>query len=166
MKDRTADKDSQKAADATWPLVDRRVNDDRRKPSLRSFLQGGLIPRRRGGRRTGDNYLPIDWHDPHLLFLSVVMLMLSVTDAFMTVTLLADGAVESNPLLEFILNEHPRWFAASKMALTGLGIIVLVALARSRLFGAISGRLVFQLLALAYLALVGYEIWLVSLIER
>jgi hypothetical protein len=49
------------------------------------------------------------------------------------------------------------------MALTGFGIVVFVAVARVRLLGLISVRLVFQVLVFAYFALVIYEVWLVSL---
>jgi hypothetical protein len=55
---------------------------------------------------------------------------------------------------------HPSVFAAVKMALTGVSIVLLVAVAQSRLFRVISGRLVFQSLVIAYLALVLYEAWL------
>ena len=69
------------------PLVERRVNKlDRRSVTLRSLLKGGLTPRRRGGRRATDHEQPIDWHDPHLLLLALAMLVLSVADAFLTVT--------------------------------------------------------------------------------
>jgi hypothetical protein len=62
-----------------------------------------------------------------------------------------------------ILNKHPQLFAAVKMALTGLSVVVLVAVARTRLFGIISARVLFQGLVLAYGALIAYELWLVSL---
>jgi hypothetical protein len=144
--------------------VERRVSEvDRRAITLRSILKGGWSPRRRAGRRAGDQYLPIDWHDPYLLVLALVMLMLSVIDAFMTVTLLSDGGQEANPILAFVLGEHPRWFAAVKMTLTGVSVLTFVAVARSRLFRVIPVRLIFQGLVLAYLALVAYEVWLVSL---
>jgi len=146
--------------------IERRVEkEDRRKTSLRSFLQGGLRPRRRGERRASDSHLPIDWHDPYLLLLALLILLLSITDAFLTVTLLTDGAEEANVLLAYVLHEHPRLFAPIKMMLTGFGVVVLVVLARSRLFGIISGRLLFQVLALAYLVLVAYELWLMSLMS-
>jgi len=109
--------------------------------------------------------MPLDWHDPYLMFLALVMLALSVTDAFMTVQLLGDGAIESNPILAFVLNDYPRLFAVAKMALTGLGIVLLVAVGRSRLFGLITGRQLFEILSLAYLVLVGYEVRLVSLMQ-
>lgn len=92
------------------------------------------------------------------------MLALSITDAFFTVKLLANGAYESNLLLAYVLHEHPRWFAAVKMSLTGFGIVVLVALTRSRLLGIVSGRMLFQILTIAYMALVAYELWLLRLI--
>ena len=150
--------------EAAAPFVERRVSKvDRRKTSLKSFLQGGLKPRRRTGRSASDHYLPIDWHDPYLLFLALVMLLLSVTDAFLTVTLFTDGAEETNSLLAFVLNRQPQLFGAAKMALTGFGVVVLVSVARSRLLGVIPVRLLFQGLALAHLTLVGDEVWLMSL---
>ena len=106
---------------ASWPLPASSGATDRTaaRSSLRSFLQGGLTPRRRGGRRAGEQHLPIDWHEPHLLFLSVTILLLSVADAFLTFTLIMGGATEANPLLAFILGDHPDLFAVIKMALDG-----------------------------------------------
>lgn len=147
--------------DAATGFAERRVSTvDRRRLSVRSILRGAFSPRRRAGRRASDGGTPIDWHHPHLMFLSVVMLGLSVADAFLTVTLLNSGAEEANPLLALFVTSHPSLFAAVKMALTGVSTVLLVAVAQSRLFRVISGRLVFQGLALAYLALVLYEAWL------
>jgi len=146
--------------DAPASLVERRVsNVERRRFGVRSILQGAFGPRRRAGRRASD-HTPIDWHHPHLMFLSLVMLGLSVADAFLTVTLLNSGAAEANPLLALLVTSHPSLFAAVKMGLTGVSTVLLVAVAQSRLFRVISGRLVFQSLVLAYLALVLYEAWL------
>lgn len=88
--------------------------------------------------------------------------MLGVTDAFLTVTPLTDGATESNP----VLDEHPRLFAAAKMALTGFGVVVLVAVARLRVFQLVRASVFLQLLVIAYATLVDYEAWLVSLMTR
>jgi hypothetical protein len=152
--------------DATTPAVERRVSQvDRRRLSVRSILQGAFRPRRRAGRRASDHDTPIDWHHPHLMFLSLVMLGLSVADAFLTVTLLNGGAEEANPLLALFVTLHPSLFAVVKMALTGISIVLLVALAQSRLFRVLSGKLVFQGLVLAYLALVLYEAWLLRVMS-
>jgi hypothetical protein len=138
----------------------RRRGPDRRRLTLRSFLQGGVTPRRRGGRRADEQHLPIDWHEPYLLFLALMILLLSVVDAFLTITLIMGGAKEANPLLAFVLDERPELFAALKMSLTGSGVLVLVAVARARLFRILRVGLVLQGLFVAYVALIAYEWWL------
>ena len=140
--------------------VERRSGIDRRQLTLRSFLRGGLTPRRRNGRRAGEQHLPVDWHEPYLLFLSVTILLLSVADAFLTLTLIMSGATEANPMLEFVLREHPELFAVVKMGLTGTGVLVLVAAARSRLFRILRVATVLQGLFVGYVALIAYEWWL------
>ena len=148
---------------AAAPLADRRSGgSDRRARLWRTLLVSGLAPRRRGGRRAGEHELPVDFHEPRLLLLSLVLLVLSVADAFLTVTLLSRGAEEANPLLAFVLDEHPRWFVAVKMALTGLGVVLLVALARTRLFKVVRTGRVLYALAAAYVVLIVYEAWLVG----
>jgi len=151
------------AGDGATPFVERRVNKrDRRALTFWTFLRGSLSPRRRGGRRASEQEQPVDFHEPYLLLLSILMLVLSVVDAFLTVTLMTHGAEETNPLLAFVLNEHPRLFAVVKMALTGMGVVFLVAVARMKFFRLVRASVVLQLLVLAYFALVAYEAWLVQ----
>jgi hypothetical protein len=148
---------------AATPFEDRRVAaEDRRALTLRTLLASGFSPRRRTGRRVSDHELPVDFHDPRLLVPVVAMLLLSITDAFLTVTLIGDGAYETNPLLAFVLNEHPRLFATVKMGLTGLGATLLVVLARARLFKVVRASAFLYGLAGAYLGLIAYEAWLIS----
>jgi hypothetical protein len=142
------------------PWLERRRGPDRRRTTWRSFIQGSLTPRRRAGRRTGEHHLPIDWHEPYLLFLSVTILLLSVVDAFVTLTLLTAGATEANPVMAFVLTHHPQLFATLKMGLTGVGVLVLVAVARARLFRVMKVGMVLHGLFVAYVALIGYEWWL------
>lgn len=140
-----------------------RRGDDRRRLTLKTFLQGGLTPRRRAGRREADHTGAIDWHSPHLLFLAVTILLLSVIDAFLTLTLIGGGAREANPFLDFVLTEHPKVFAAVKMTLTGGGILVLVALARARLFR-VRVAAVLNAIAVGYVVLIAYEYWMLRAI--
>jgi hypothetical protein len=98
-----------------------------------------------------------------LLFLSIMILLLSVTDAFLTLTLIARGAQEANPFMAMILNNYPELFAAVKMSLTGAGIVVLVALARARVFRVVRISVIIHWFMLGYVALIGYESWLLSL---
>ena len=143
--------------------LERRERDERRNFTLGTILRGSVRARRRAGRRYDDAY-HIDWHEPDLLFLSVTTLLLSVIDAFLTLTLLRHGAREANPLLHYVLLHHPELFAIIKMGLTGAGVLVLVAMARARLFRVIRVKLVLQACMLGYVVLIGYELWLLRVI--
>jgi hypothetical protein len=143
---------------------DRRRSDDRRSLTLRTILQGGLTPRRRTGRRAADHAGIVDWHAPHLLFISVAILLLSVADAFLTLTLISLGAHEANPFLAFVLEDHPKAFAAVKMGLTGVGIVVLVAVARTRVFRVMRVGAVLHGIAWGYVTLIAYEWWMLRTI--
>ena len=144
-------------------LEDRRVaTDDRRALTLRTLFASGFSPRRRTGRRESDHELPVDFHDRRLLLPVVAMLLLSITDAFLTVRLISGGAYETNPLLAFVLDEHPRLFAVVKMGLTGVGVTLLVVLARARVFKVVRASAFLYCLVGAYLGLIAYEVWLLS----
>jgi hypothetical protein len=143
-------------------VADRRCGYDRRRTTLRSFLQGGLTPRRRGGRRATDAAFILDWHEPHLLFMAIAILLLSVADALLTLTLLANGADEMNPVMDYILASHPRLFAAVKMSLTGVGVTVLVACARTTVFRIVRVSTIMHWFLLGYATLIGYELYLLK----
>jgi hypothetical protein len=139
---------------------ERRIGVDRRHTTIRTFLQSGITPRRRGARRSEERHMPVDWHEPYLLALAVTILLLNVVDAFFTLTLLTRGASEANPFVAFILDVHPRLFALTKMGLTGGGVLILVAVARIRLFNVMRvGSLLHAVLA-GYVTLIAYEWWL------
>ena len=102
----------------------------------------------------------VDWHELYLFALVVTILLFNVVDAFLTLTLLTSGAREVNPFVAFILDAHPRLFALTKMGLTGCGVLILVAVARIRLFNIMRvGNLLHAVLA-GYVTLIAYEWWL------
>jgi hypothetical protein len=138
-------------------LAERRSGHDRRALSMRTFLQGGLTPRRRSGRRASERHALIDWHEPHTLIAVLLILLLSLADAFLTLTLMTHGATEANPLLAYLLDSHPALFAGVKQVLTGVGLLVLVALGRMRVFRVIPVRVIMHLCLACYIALIGYE---------
>jgi hypothetical protein len=148
------------AAAAAEATADRRAGRERRRITVRTFIQGSLTPRRRGGRRAGELHWLVDWHEPYLLFLALTILLLNVTDAFLTLTLMTSGASEANPLLAFVLDQHPQLFGAVKMSFTCVGVLVLVALARARVFGIFRVGMLMQALLMGYVVLIGYEWWL------
>jgi Domain of unknown function (DUF5658) len=140
--------------------TERRLARERRALSWRTFFFGSLTPRRRGNRRGEAVDGLLDWHEPHLLFLAIMILLMSVTDAFLTLTLINEGANEANPIMAFLLERTPRLFITAKMLLTGGGIVVLVALARARVFRVIRISIIIHWFMLGYVALLAYEAWL------
>ncbi len=153
-------RESIEAAGRLPPGWERRRADDRRALSLKTFLFGSLTPRRRGNRRGEAVDGLLDWYEPHLLFLAIVILLMSVTDAFLTLKLIDLGASEANPVMAYLLERTPRLFVTAKMMLTGAGIIVLVALARARVFRVIRISIIIHWCMLGYVALLAYEGWL------
>jgi hypothetical protein len=143
-------------------VSDRRLSYDRRNLTWRTFVQGGLTPRRRGARRDAEHHGLVDWHEAHLLFLAIAILLLSVTDALLTLTLMKHGAQEANPMLAFLIGSYPRLFAVAKMALTGAGVLVLVVLARARVFRVIKVSTLMHWCLLGYVVLITYEWWLLQ----
>ncbi|MEO8316620.1 MAG: DUF5658 family protein [Pseudomonadota bacterium] len=113
--------------------------------------------RRRSGRREDDQHAAgLDWHDAHWLGAALLVLLLSITDAFMTITLMRHGAVEANPLMAKALSSGLA-FAFWKVGLTAFGVLVLTAFARFRLFRVIPVGLVLYLAGAGYIVLVTYE---------
>ena len=74
------------------------------------------------------------------------------------------GAEEANPLLAYVLQRYPGVFAALKMVLTGGGVLVLVAMARARVFRIVRVRTDLQCFLSGYVVLVGYEMWMLKIV--
>ena len=142
----------------TRELSESRVVPDRRSVTWRTFVFGYILSRRREHRRRSerDNVF-IDWHHPWLFFLATGIMLLSTVDAFLTLQLLDRGAIEVNPFMALMLEYGNIEFAAAKMLLTGLGILVLVFLARLRLFNFMRTGLLLTLFFSSYACLVCYQ---------
>ncbi len=144
--------------------MERRSVRERRRLTIRTFLQSCFTPRRRDGRREHEYDGVVDWHEPELLFLALTILLLSVTDAFFTLTLMTSGATEANPFLAYILDNSPGSFAILKMVLTGCGVVVLVAIARARVFRFVRVKTILHWVLAGYVAVVAYEVWMMKTI--
>lgn len=152
------------------PRSDPETNDDserrqgeRRRSTLRALLIGSFRQRRRVPRREQERHLAaLDWHHPQWLAVGLLILLLSVADAFLTITLLGLGANEANPVMEPLVRDPGIDFAAWKMALTSGGVVLLILLARMRAFGRIPVAVILYGVLLVYVVLVGYELWLLE----
>jgi len=138
--------------------AENRVRLDRRRFGWRTVLYGFLRSRRRSVRRTTDaEPMFTDWHHPWLFFLATATMLLSSLDAFFTLQLLERGASEINPFMASAIGTSTQTFAATKMLLTGFGILSIVFLARSRLFNRMRTGLVLTGFFSIYCCLVCYE---------
>jgi hypothetical protein len=142
----------------TVPAIDNRTMTDRRVVTWRTVFFGFMRSRRHNTRRTADAE-PVftDWHHPWLFFLATGIMLLSSMDAFFTIQLIERGAFEANPLMAKVMQFGTQAFAASKMLLTGFGILALVFLSRSRFFNRVRTGLFLTGFFSIYAVLVCYE---------
>lgn len=158
--------DARTTAEPTPPAAggERRVQSrDRRESLLYSLLYGGLRPRRHAARRLEDQLRPIvDWHGPALLASAFLILVLCVADALLTLRLIAAGAEEANPVMALVVYGDARRFVLTKLALTGGGVLLLVACARFRVLRLLRADTIVHGLLVAYLLLITYELSLAS----
>lgn len=147
-----------RAATSDAESVERRKPRDRRRRTLRALVHGSFSPRRKGARRDGETtFSSVDWHHPQWLAVAIITLLLSVGDALLTLELLQRGAYEANPLMAPFVHGDGLLFAGVKIGLTGGGIVVLILLARVRIFGRLPVAYILYFLLFAYGALVAYE---------
>ena len=106
----------------------------------------------------------IDWYSPRLLIPVLTILGLCVLDGLLTVTLMKHGAAELNPVMALFLPHNLMWFAFVKLGLTGVGLCVLVACSRMKLFRRIPGETVVYGVLVVYLWLVSYELRMLELV--
>jgi hypothetical protein len=143
---------------------ERRARSDRRQRVWWSVWYGSFNPRRRTPPRRLDDFRfhSLDWHSPRLLAVAIGILLSSVTDAFLTVVLLQGGADEVNPVMAALIYRSVAMFAALKMSMTGVGVLLMVILARYRFMRLLPVEWVLYGVLIAYLTLIGYEVWMLK----
>jgi hypothetical protein len=143
---------------ATSP--EKRVGLERRRTVLRALWHGNFARRRISPRRHTERFAVVtDWFHPQWLALGIGILLLCCADAFLTLTLIAHGATEINPMMAPLVEGSGHGFAFWKVGLTTLGVVLLTVLARLRVFGRAVGVILYIVLA-GYVILVTYELFL------
>jgi Domain of unknown function (DUF5658) len=142
------------------PSRERRNRPDRRRRFWWSLLYGGIHPRRRRPtRRAADGrFHALDWHATHLWAVSIGILILSVVDAFLTLRLMSAGAVEVNPFMALFVGGNVAVFAGLKMAITGVGVALMVLLAGYRFMRVLRVDVILYCILMAYVILIGHEV--------
>ena len=145
-------------------LHDRRNRSDRRRRVWWSVCYGSFNPRRRTPPRRVDDsrFHSLDWYSAHLLAVAIGISLLSVADAFFTLTLLQGGASEMNPLMALFVYRNVAVFAAMKIGLTSASIVLMVVLARHRFMRLVQVTWVLYGVLIAYASLIAYELWMLK----
>lgn len=131
---------------------------ERRAFSWRTVYFGFVRSRRHNLRRGEDEEVVfLDWHHPWLFFLAVGTMLMSCADAFMTLLLLERGMIEANPVMAAMIGQGTMYFAASKMAMTGTSILILVFLAKARFMNRMRTGLFLTIFFSIYACLICYE---------
>jgi hypothetical protein len=143
---------------------ERRARADRRHRVWWSVWYGSFNPRRRAPQRRLDDsrFHSLDWHSAHLLAVAISILLLSVADAFLTLVLLQGGAAEVNPIMAALIYRSVATFAALKMGMTSVGVMLMVFLAHYRFMRLLRVEWVLYGVLTAYLTLISYEIWMLK----
>ena len=135
-----------------------RIDGDRRDFSWRTVLYGFFRSRRRDARRDCEGEpVFIDWHHPWLFVLATGIMLMSGLDAFFTLQLLDRGAIEVNPVMAMMIGQGTLAFASSKMVLTGVCVLALVFLSRSKFMNRIRTGLILTAFFSFYAVLICYE---------
>ena len=136
---------------------------DRRRFTFKTLYGTLFLRRRRTSRRDEDNINNyIDWYGPWPLVATLIIILLSCADAFLTLILLKKGAVELNLFMDWLITKDIRLFTATKMAMTGLSLIILVMHFNFRVYRFLPVRFVVYALVPLYALLVAHEINLLN----
>ena len=111
-------------------FVERRSGRDRRQKRLPSLKEMMLYRRRRQPRRQEDRrkFVLLDQYGTSIGMACIVVLLLSVTDAFLTLFLLSHGAVELNPVMAYFIEINAYAFVSAKYILTTASVLIVLML--------------------------------------
>ena len=126
--------------------------------SLASLYHCLVNPRRTRGRRNGDRRFPVlDIFDSGVFSLIILLTVFSIIDATCTLTLIARGGSELNPVMNYFLEKSNVWFMLVKMLLTAVPGLLLVAMCNVPVFRHLRCRSILAAAVGMYAGLILYE---------
>ena len=142
-------------------MKDRRIIGERRKLST-AFLSRQTIysGRRRTVRREVDKktYILVDNYSPRLFLILLLLLLLSVTDAYLTLSLVkVSNATELNPIMALYLEHGTFTFFLEKFLFTSVAVFIFCVLNNFAV-----ARVSLALAIIFYFGLVFYELNIMS----
>ena len=137
--------------------------DERRQTSARTLAGAIRLHRRRVHRRDNDHVNRyIDWYGHWPFAATLTITLLCFADAFLTIVLLSNGAVELNFLMDWLIQRDVHMFAVVKMAVTGTALVILVMHFNFRVYRFIAVRYLIYALVPVYSLLIAHEINMLS----
>ncbi len=138
---------------------------DEGAPGLRYLFFG----RRKDVRRDDDNRKSyfLDHFSLRIFSIIIGIILLSVTDAMLTLHLIRNGAAEVNPIMEHFLQYGPLPFLAAKYLLTTASVILLLVYKNVHVFGTrIRAKYLFILILTIFASVVLWELYLILFVLK
>ncbi len=143
--------------------IDKRADLERRTYTLTTLRQCLNSPRRMEGRRTDDRRYPmLDNLDAGAVSMGIALMILSIMDSLFTLTILANGGTEVNPVMNTLLQHSVLTFTIIKMTLTAVPAILLIAVGNLVVFNLWRARSILATFVGLYLGLIAYELLILS----
>jgi hypothetical protein len=154
----------QKSESFDWSGTDRRSTNDRRYRRMHRpvFTVRGQRTYFRRAEDAVNAY--VDRYDWRWMLITFSIALLCGVDAVMTLNLISSGiATEVNPFMQVVIERDVLSFITVKFALTGLGLMVLIAHKNFILFSRVRVSHVLYFLLAFYVVLIKYELVLLHL---
>jgi len=146
--------------------VDQRQQERRIEVSFVCPYQLGIKRGRRIAQRRSDHGAAyVDQYSWQLVTCVLAIVLLSTTDAFLTMNILAGGGAELNYFMAALIEKDMQQFIFAKLALTSLAVIMLAIHHEVRLCVGFRCRHLLYMFLLGYASLIGYELILLQLIN-
>lgn len=137
---------------------ERRKLPDRRRTPTKPLNWSSLKGKRKKTRRADEHrHYYVDWYEPRYFIMIVLILILCVTDAYLTLKILQLGGKELNPLMLLFFNKHPMLSMVFKYLITAISIIVILIHKNFIVFGRVKVYHFIYAISFVYVVLVAYE---------
>jgi hypothetical protein len=139
--------------------------EDKGFPGFRYLFFG----RRKKIRRNKDHQESyfLDHYSSRVFAIIIGIILLSLTDAMLTLYLIRHGAAEANPVMEHFLRYGTLTFLAAKYLLTTASIVLLLIYKNVHLFGTrIRAKYLFIVIFLIFASVVLWELYLILFVLK
>jgi len=146
--------------------MDKRQLEDRRQKPTPPISRYIFFGRRRKARRSDelDNFY-VDKYEWHLLFVTSLIMLFCVLDAYLTLKILQLGGSENNLFISFFMQKNLALTLIVRFFVTVAASVFLLIHKNFKLFGAIRTHRLIYLVFSIYFFLVLYEVYAFVLIE-